>query len=151
MDKIYVYNKEGITMNTIARFTKNMLFLSMLVTPMLYTGESSAWSLFGTEGKSGAVVSDAQKANIEKGKTTRVQILQELGDPSQKIDLGKGKMQYSYVMSTRSSDYLTPIKHPFGTSASDVIKFTEFWIIFKNDIVEDFGEKATNKTPNFMR
>lgn len=138
-------------MNTIIIYTKHIFFLCVLITPLLYTQEANAWGPFrNTKGHAGAVVADAQKAAIVKGKTTRVQILQELGDPTQKIDLGKGKVQFSHVMSTRSSGYMTHFKYPFGTDSSNLVKFTEFWVIFKKDIVEDFGEKPTNKRPKFF-
>ena len=138
-------------MNTITKCAKHALFICVLVTPLLYTVESMAKNPFRRQAQSGAVVSDEQKATIKKGKTTRVQVLQELGNPSQEIDLGKGKVQFSYVQATTTWGLFSSIKHPFGRDPSDVMKYTEFWIIFKNNVVEDFGEKPTNKRPQYFR
>lgn len=127
----------------------NTIVIFLCIVLMLFASAGIAGGLFRWQSDIGTKISPEQKADIVKGKTTRVQILQELGDPDQKIDLGKGQLQYSYLQGTKKSSLATQFKYSFGGKPSDMVKFTEFWVVFKNDVVHDFGEKPTNKRPKF--
>ncbi len=95
-------------------------------------------------GDFGSVVTEGQKAAILKGKTTRTDILRELGNPDQKIDLGGGKEQFSYIKET--------IQTTGGVfSLSTFSSYTEFWIVFDNGVVSDFGERPTTKAPTYFK
>ncbi|MBU3933112.1 MAG: hypothetical protein KKH11_00390 [Candidatus Omnitrophica bacterium] len=95
-------------------------------------------------GDYGSVVTEGQKAAIVKGKTTKTDILRELGNPDQKIDLGGGKEQFSYIKETIKS---TGVIFSLTTSSQR----TEFWIIFTNGVVSDFGERPTTKAPTYFK
>jgi hypothetical protein len=58
-------------------------------------------------GTYGSKVSAEQKAAIVKGQTTKVDLLCELGNPDQKIDLGGGKEQFSYIKEKYTSTGFT--------------------------------------------
>lgn len=91
-------------------------------------------------GTFGSVVTPEQKASIIKGQTTKVDLLQEMGNPDQTIDLGDGKEQVSYISSAITST---------GFSSSNTN--TEFWVVLNKGVVEDFGERPTTKEPNYMK
>jgi hypothetical protein len=91
-------------------------------------------------GSGGHPVTPEQQAAIVKGKTTTTQVLQELGEPDQRLDLGNGKEQLSYISEKYTSYAVT-------SSAEG----TEFWIVVKNGVVEDFGQRPTTKKPNYLR
>jgi len=88
------------------------------------------------------------KSQIAKGKTTKVEVLQELGDPDQRIDLGNDQMMFSYIKEVYSYS-----PNPFTAYTQDLGKInknTEFWIKFdKNDRVVDFGERPTTKSKKY--
>lgn len=96
-------------------------------------------------GDFGSVVTEGQKTAIVKGKTTRTDILRELGNPDQKINLGGGKEQFSYIKET------TKTSGVMGLSYSTSSNYTEFWIVFDNGIVSDFGERPTTKAPTYFK
>ncbi len=91
-------------------------------------------------GTYGSKISAEQRAAIVKGKTTKVDLLRELGNPDQTIDLGGGKEQFSYIR----EKYTT-----YGVTASS--ENTEFWILLSNGVVNDFGERPTTKSTNYMK
>ena len=95
-------------------------------------------------GDYGSVVTEGQKSSIVKGKTSKIEILRELGNPDQKIDLGNGKEQFSYIKETIKSS-----GNPFTMSTGST--YNEFWILFDNGIVSDFGERPTTKAPNYFK
>jgi len=87
----------------------------------------------------GTKITEEQKAQIIKGKTTKAWFLKEIGEPDQRIDLGDGKEQFSYIYAK-------------GTYKGVVVthKYTEFWVDFDKDgAVADFGERPTTKKPTF--
>lgn len=91
-------------------------------------------------GTYGSKVSPEQKAAIVKGRTSRADLLRELGNPDQTIDLGNGKEQLSYI-SEKITSYAV-------TSSSEG---TEFWVVLKDGIVQDFGERPTTKQPSYLK
>jgi len=80
-----------------------------------------------------------QKASIVRGKTTRVELLREVGTPDQSIDLGGGKEELSYVR----EKYTT-----YGVHATS--ENTEFWITLDKGVVQDFGERPTTKSKKWF-
>jgi outer membrane protein assembly factor BamE (lipoprotein component of BamABCDE complex) len=94
---------------------------------------------------SGAVP-DRFKSQVVKGKTTKTDVLQELGNPDQKIDLDNGKQQFSYI---KEEYRITPLS---GLSANaGQSKNTEFWLTFDTTgAVVDFGDRPTSKTKNYF-
>jgi len=83
------------------------------------------------------------KSQIVKGKTTKTEVLQKLGNPDQKIDLGQGQEQFSYIKEEYMSN---PVSFVSGKS-----KNTEFWLTFDtNNAVADFGERPTSKAKNYF-
>lgn len=96
-------------------------------------------------GDYGSVIPEGQKAAIVAGTTTKTQILQELGTPDQRIDLGEGKEQFSYIKETIQTS---------GTmfNISTKSNFTEFWIVFNGaGVVTDKGERPTTKQPKYFK
>jgi hypothetical protein len=94
----------------------------------------------------GSVVTQGQKDAIVKGKTTKTEVLQQLGNPDQKIDLGNNKEQFSYIKENVGTK--TSLIIPTGSVTS---RYTEYWIVFENDIVTDTGERPTTKQPNYFK
>ena len=96
-------------------------------------------------GEFGSIISDAQKASLIKGKTTKTEVLNEFGNPDQKIDLGNGMEQFSYIKeSYKATNALV--------AESSTSTFTEFWIVFdSNGVVKNFGERPTTKQPNYFK
>ena len=91
-------------------------------------------------------VSTHFKSQIAKGKTTKVEVLQELGNPDQKIDLGDGKQQFSYI---KEEYKITPLSC-FSSNAGNSQNI-EFWLAFDADnTVADFGERPTTKAKNYF-
>jgi hypothetical protein len=89
-------------------------------------------------GTFGTVITPEQKSNIKIGKTTKVELLKEIGTPDQIIDLGAGKEQFSYI-----SERITT----YGVSTTS--QNNEFWLVLENGIVKDFGERPTTKSPKY--
>ena len=85
-------------------------------------------------------VPNSFKSQIVKGKTTKTEVLQKLGNPDQKIDLGQGQEQFSYI----KEQYTI-------TGFNTLQKNTEFWLTFDtNNAVADFGERPTSKAKNYF-
>jgi outer membrane protein assembly factor BamE (lipoprotein component of BamABCDE complex) len=86
----------------------------------------------------GSVVTEEQIFGIEAGTTTKTDVLRALGNPDQRIDLGGGKEQFSYIRetirTTRQKGILLPTSNIQTTS-----QHSEFWIVFQNDIVAEKG------------
>lgn len=103
-----------------------------------------------TGGDYGSVVTDGQKAGIVVGKTTKTDILRVLGNPDQRVDLGDGKEQFSYIKEsirvTGKSGLILPTSRIARAS-----QYTEFWITFLNDVVTETGEQPTTKQPNYFK
>jgi hypothetical protein len=99
-----------------------------------------------TGGDFGSVVTQGQKEAIVAGKTTRTEILRELGNPDQKIDLGNGKAQFSYIKEKVRTKGAILIPASETTS-----QYEEFWIVFDKDVVAEKGERPTTKTPNYFK
>lgn len=96
-------------------------------------------------GDFGSVIPEGQKAAIVIGATTKTQILQELGNPDQKIDLGDGKEQFSYIKETIQSKAVL-------MSINSKSNYTEFWIVFNAaGVVTDKGERPTTKQPKYFK
>ena len=91
-------------------------------------------------GTFGSVVTPEQKAKIQVGKTTKVELLRELGTPDQILELGGGKEEFSYIKEAITS-YM----------ATAVGKSTEFWLVLDNSVVTDFGERPTTKKPKYIK
>ena len=91
-------------------------------------------------GTYGSVIKPEQKAAIVKGKTTKVELLRELGNPDQTVDLGGGKEEMSYIREAITS---------YGIRATS--ENTEFWILINKEVVEDFGERPTTKSPKYIK
>ena len=108
---------------------------------ILFAGLSGCINM---SGEFGSVVTPGQKSAIVNGKTTKTEILQELGDPDQIIDLGNGKQQFSYIRES-----IWGISGPFGGSGSS--RYTEFFVVFDKDIVSASGERPTTKTPKYFK
>ena len=87
-------------------------------------------------GTYGSVVTPEQMATIIRGKTTKAEIINRLGEPDETKNLGFGKEELSYVRATIGTHY------NFGSYGN--YTSTEFWILIKNNVVEAFGERATN-------
>jgi len=83
----------------------------------------------------GSVVTLEQMRVIVRGKTTKAELLNLLGEPDETKNLGFGKEELSYVRSTVGTHY------NFGSYGN--YKKTEFWILLKNNIVEAYGERDT--------
>jgi hypothetical protein len=99
----------------------------------------SACGMYGPRTYGG--VTPEQRASIVKGKTTKTELLREVGDPDQRIDLGGGKEQLSYISDTYDVA-------PFIGETSSGHK--DFWIVLdKSGVVEDFGERPTTKSHKY--
>lgn len=83
----------------------------------------------------GSVITQEQMAVIVRGKTTKAELINLIGEPDEVKNLGGGKEEFSYVRATVGTHY------NFG-SYGNYTK-TEFWVILKNNIVEAFGERDT--------
>lgn len=83
-------------------------------------------------GTYGSVVEPEQVAAIVRGKTTKAQLLEALGDPDETTDLGNGKEELLYIQQTvaHHSNWLHSTK-------------SGFWVILSKGVVEAFGERAT--------
>lgn len=91
--------------------------------------------------KFGSKVSDAQKAAIEKGKTTKADVLISLGNPDQTIDLGSGKEELLYIRGSM-------LYGPYGNKMTNTV---EYWIILDHGVVSDSGERPTTKQVNMLK
>ncbi|MGD0488843.1 MAG: hypothetical protein ABSB94_16830 [Syntrophorhabdales bacterium] len=91
-------------------------------------------------GPFGTIITPEQKGKIMIGKTTKVELLKEIGTPDQIIDLGAGKEQFSYITERVTS---------YGIKATS--ENTEFWLVLKNGVVTDYGERATTKSPKYIK
>jgi outer membrane protein assembly factor BamE (lipoprotein component of BamABCDE complex) len=85
--------------------------------------------------ETGAKITPEQQRTLVKGKTTKPEVLNNLGDPHQRIDMESGEEQFSYISN---------VVNNFGGAS---MSRTEFWVLFKNDVVSDFGERPTQKLP----
>jgi hypothetical protein len=127
-------DKEEIMVKEIVRRTAPMIAAAVLAATL--GAVLAGCFLYG--GTYGSNITAEQKAAIAKGKTTKVDLLKELGNPDQTVDLGGGKEQLSYIRETISG---------FGTSSQN----TETWIVLNNGVVEDFGERPTTKNPSYLK
>ena len=91
-------------------------------------------------GPFGTVITPEQKAKIMTGKTTKVELLKEIGTPDQVIDLGGGKEQFSYIT-----------ERVIGYGVGSTSQNTEFWLVLDNGVVTDFGERPTTKSPKYIK
>jgi hypothetical protein len=117
-----------------------MTFMTRELRLAVVTTICSAFLAACSAGVTGSVVSPERQAAIIKGKTTKAEILRDLGNPDQKIDLGGGKEQFSYIRQEWGYGLIR---------ASE--KRMEFWIVFKSGVVEDFGDRPTDKVPNYFQ
>ncbi|MFI3185099.1 MAG: hypothetical protein QX198_03890 [Methylococcaceae bacterium] len=114
------------------------MLLASFVTVLLATGSGCVTGTYGE-------VAATFKNQIAKGKTTKVEVLQELGDPDQRIDLGKGQETFSYIKEVYSANPFSGLQ-----DLGKINKNTEFWITFdKNDRVVNFGERPTTKLKKY--
>ena len=90
---------------------------------------------FGTD------ITADERAKIIKGKTTKIEVLRQFGNPDQTIKLDRGREEISYIKENVIMG-VAPFVKP---------KNNEFWLQVKNGVVEDFGERETKKSPNYMK
>lgn len=90
---------------------------------------------FGTD------ITANERKQIIKGKTTKIEVLRKFGNPDQTVKLDNETEEISYIKENVVIG-LAPLVKP---------KNTEFWLQIKNGIVQDFGERETNKSPNYMK
>lgn len=91
----------------------------------------------GADKETGKIITEGQKNAIVKGKTTKAEILRELGEPDSKEDLGSGKEKFGYhYQKSITSGLMVPTTE---------LTTIDFWITFNKGVVEDFGENK-NKT-----
>ncbi len=83
-------------------------------------------------GTYGSVVSPEQVAAIVRGKTSKEQLLEVLGDPDKVTNLDSGQEEWLYIQQTVTYH---------GTWLHS--RKSGFWVIFNNNIVEAFGHRAT--------
>lgn len=77
-----------------------------------------------------------QIATIVRGRTTKPEVVNSLGDPDKITDLGFGKEEWQYIREAVAS-------HGNWFHAD----YRAFWIVFKNNVVEAYGEHATADAP----
>ena len=94
-------------------------------------------------GTYGSVISPEQRAAIVRGKTTKEEVLRQLGYPDQTIDIGGGKKELSYIQETVAS------RANYGGWGNSTK--SQFWIILNNNVVEAFGERSTSKSPSYIK
>ena len=84
----------------------------------------------------GNAIEPMQVAAIARGSTTKAEVIQSLGDPDKTTDLGGGKEELLYVREdvANHGNWLHP-------------NYKALWIVCKNNIVEAYGERATDETP----
>jgi outer membrane protein assembly factor BamE (lipoprotein component of BamABCDE complex) len=103
---------------------------------MLAVLTPAAAMLAGCAGSYGSVIEPEKVAAIIRGKTTKADVLTALGDPDKTTDLGGGKEEFSYVREN--------VANHGNWFHSDN---KALWILFKNNTVEAFGERATIESP----
>ena len=81
----------------------------------------------------GVKVTPEQQQSIQKGKTTKPELLAQLGDPHQRIDQGNSNEQFLYISNV------------VNNLGGGLIRGEEFWVTFKGNVVSDFGERPTQK------
>lgn len=82
----------------------------------------------------GSVIKPGQVAAIVRGKTTKAQLTELLGDPDQTTDLGNDREEWLYIQQNiaHHSNWLHSTK-------------SGFWVVFNKNIVEAYGERNTVK------
>jgi len=89
-------------------------------------------------------VPDQAIAQIVKGQTTKVTILEQMNEPDQRIPLDNKREEFCYI----DEDFETRATR-FNRAEIDR-KRTELWIIFdENDKVADFGRRPTLKEKHY--
>ena len=88
--------------------------------------------------KSGTVMSDEDKAEIIKGKTTQTELQRKFGNPDQTNKINSHTVEISYIQKN-----FTP--KPFGG-----LKYSnvEYWFEVVDGVIQDFGDRPTKKFPN---
>jgi len=91
-------------------------------------------------GASGALVKPGQEAAIVSGKTTKAELIKQLGEPDKTTDLGKGKEELLFVHENPAihGSWFRPGK-------------AGLWVILKNNVVEAFGERKNLQDQNTHR
>jgi outer membrane protein assembly factor BamE (lipoprotein component of BamABCDE complex) len=98
----------------------------------------AAAALSGCAGKKYGNVLDPQEvATIIRGKTTQAEVANRFGDPDKLVDLGGGKQEVSYIREEVNN-------HGNWFHSNNVA----FWLVYKNNVVEAFGERATSDEPD---
>lgn len=91
-------------------------------------------------GTYGSVIEPEQKAAIVRGKTTKEELLDELGRPDQTTDLGGDREELLYVRETIAN-------HGNWMNSNK----TAFWVIINKNVVEAFGERRTPQSPSYIK
>lgn len=94
-------------------------------------------------GTHGSIIEPAQRAAIVRGQTTKDQVLNELGSPDDEVDLGGGKEEISYIQET------VPNRANFNLLRNS--SKSQFWILLNNNVVEAYGDRTTDKSPNYFK
>ena len=115
--------KNAVNMSKIIRFA----ILFMLLTP-------SAMLLSGCpKGVYGSIITPEQLTQVNRGKSTKQDVIRILGEPDEVRNIGVGQEELSYVRATVGTHY--------NFLGYGNYKKTELWVIIKNNVVEAYGER----------
>jgi len=92
----------------------------------------------------GTSISAKEMAAFVKGKTTEEELLRKYGNPDQTIKLNANTKDISYIKEYGSSAAVV-----YGLEEKQ--KNVEYWFRISHGVVEDFGQRDTNKSPNYMK
>lgn len=91
-----------------------------------------------------ARITDEQKAAIEIGRTTKDDLLRELGDPDRVRALGPGRERFTYINEKEIGRFtgfaLFPILGAGSVPPTEIAR-SELWIVLTDDVVEALGER----------
>lgn len=121
----------GLTLSIGSEMNKYVKIIGVAILATVMCGCAS----FGTD------ITADERAQIIKGKTTKIEVLRQFGNPDQTIKLDRGREEISYIKENVIMG-VAPFVKP---------KNNEFWLQVKNGVVEDFGERETKKSPNYMK
>lgn len=114
--------------------TLRVFMILAVLAPSAATVAGCQGGVFGTKAK------PAPQAPLVSGKTTKAEVLRQLGEPDKTADLGKGKEELLYL---RESTFThNSWWHPTKSG---------FWVVLKNNVVESFGERSTVPDQNTHR
>jgi len=111
---------------------KGMVVLALLAVLAMTTGCAADRIVSGTS------ISAEEMASFSKGKTTEEELLRKYGNPDQTLKLNAHTKEISYIKETIVGGY---------EAHSD--KKVETWFRISHGVVQDFGQRDTNKSPNY--